>query len=98
MTHVLRIAHLRIAHQVANPEVGKREVHLRFTIFMLTTVYFQSSADDMKEFNVTGEVMICENRCFYQFPSARNASFLVSRTSPKPLCSGLHWGTAHLTQ
>ena len=25
-------------------------------------VYFQSSADDMKEFNVTGEVMICENR------------------------------------
>ena len=25
MTHVLRIAHLRIAHQVANPEVGKRE-------------------------------------------------------------------------
>ena len=27
MTHVLRIAHLRIAHQVANPEVGKREVH-----------------------------------------------------------------------
>ena len=27
MTHVLRIAHLRIAHHVANPEVGKREVH-----------------------------------------------------------------------
>ena len=28
MTHVLRIAHLRIALHVANPEVGKREVHL----------------------------------------------------------------------
>ena len=28
MTHVLRIAHLRIAHQVANPEVGKREGNL----------------------------------------------------------------------
>ena len=27
MTHVLRIAHLRIALHVANPEVGKREVH-----------------------------------------------------------------------
>ena len=25
MTHVLRIAHLRIALHVANPEVGKRE-------------------------------------------------------------------------
>ena len=25
MTHVLRIAHLRIAHQVANPEVGNPE-------------------------------------------------------------------------
>ena len=25
-------------------------------------IVFQSSADDMKEFNVTGEVMICENR------------------------------------
>ena len=25
MTHALRIAHLRIAHQVANPKVGKRE-------------------------------------------------------------------------
>ena len=29
MTHVLRIAHLRIALHVANPEVGKREVHHR---------------------------------------------------------------------
>ena len=29
---------------------------------VLTKVYFQSSADNMKEFNVTGEVMICENR------------------------------------
>ena len=28
MTHVLRIAHLRIALHVANPEVGNREVHL----------------------------------------------------------------------
>ena len=27
MTHVLRIAHLRIALHVANPEVGNREVH-----------------------------------------------------------------------
>ena len=27
MTHVLRITLLRIAHHVANPEVGKREVH-----------------------------------------------------------------------
>ena len=27
MTNVLRIAHLRIAHHVCNPEVGKREVH-----------------------------------------------------------------------
>ena len=25
MTHVLRIAHLKIAHHVCNPEVGKRE-------------------------------------------------------------------------
>ena len=33
MTHVLRIAHLRIAHQVANPEVGKREVHQPTTNF-----------------------------------------------------------------
>ena len=29
MTHVLRIAHLRIALHVANPEVGNREVHRR---------------------------------------------------------------------
>ena len=28
ITHVLRIAHLRIALHVANPEVGNREVHL----------------------------------------------------------------------
>ena len=29
MTHVLKIAHLRIALHVANPEVGKREgIHL----------------------------------------------------------------------
>ena len=27
MAHVLRIAHLRIALHVANPEVGNREVH-----------------------------------------------------------------------
>ena len=27
MTNVLRIAHLRIAHHVCNPEVGKREIH-----------------------------------------------------------------------
>ena len=27
MTHVLRIAHLRIALHVANPEVGNREDH-----------------------------------------------------------------------
>ena len=27
MTHVLRIAHLRIAHHVANTEVGKHEGH-----------------------------------------------------------------------
>ena len=25
MTHVIRIAHLKIAHHVYNPEVGKRE-------------------------------------------------------------------------
>ena len=25
MTHVLRIAHLKIAYHVCNPEVGKRE-------------------------------------------------------------------------
>ena len=35
MTHVLRIAHLRIAHQVANPEVGKREVHQQINIHNL---------------------------------------------------------------
>ena len=29
MTHALRIAHLRIALHVANPEVGNREVHQR---------------------------------------------------------------------
>ena len=27
MTNVLRIAHLKIAHHVCNPEVGKREIH-----------------------------------------------------------------------
>ena len=32
MTHVLRIAHLRIALHVANPEVGNREVHLNINI------------------------------------------------------------------
>ena len=32
MTHVLRIAHLRIALHVANPEVGKREVHLEICL------------------------------------------------------------------
>ena len=32
MTHALRIAHLRIALHVANPEVGKREVHPQFAL------------------------------------------------------------------
>ena len=40
---------------------------------VLTKVYFQSSADNMKEFNVTGEVMICENRYFSNFcPECRS--------------------------
>ena len=38
MTHVLRIAHLRIAHHVANPEVGKREVHLIFKVVIATEI------------------------------------------------------------
>ena len=45
-----------------------------YQIDTLTKVSFQSSADNMKEFNVTGEVMICENRYFSPFPVfSRNA-------------------------
>ena len=44
MTHVLRIAHLRIAHQVANPEVGKREGnHFFWTSFGLLLDFFCTS-------------------------------------------------------
>ena len=35
MTHVLRIAHLRIAHQVANPEVGNPD---GIPLYLLTCV------------------------------------------------------------
>ena len=43
MTHVLRIAHLRIALHVANPEVGKREVHPLIIIMVAIFKSLESS-------------------------------------------------------
>ena len=40
MTNVLRIAHLKIAHHVCNPEVGKREIHLFNYLFIYSSGQF----------------------------------------------------------
>ena len=46
MTHVLRIAHLRIALHVANPEVGNREVHRNILISI--TLHARLDLQDLK--------------------------------------------------
>ena len=48
MTHVLRIAHLRIALHVANPEVGNREGILgRFSDYQEKTDFFYRKYKDI---------------------------------------------------
>ena len=58
MNDVLRIAHLRIAHQVANPEVGKREGNLLTWPDLLQGIrYLPSIKENGEETYVSKELL-----------------------------------------